>query len=67
MCRTGCRGANPHGRVTLALAGFFAGLGACLVVDLLTERSEPGRFVTGLLAVASLLVAFLSLVTRAFG
>lgn len=53
--------------MTLALAGFFAGLGACLVVDLLTQRSEPGRFVTGLLAVASLLVAFLSLVTRAFG
>jgi hypothetical protein len=53
--------------VTLALAAFFGGLGACLAVDLLTERSDAGRVVTGVLALASLLVALLSVVTRAFG
>jgi hypothetical protein len=53
--------------MTVVLALFYAGLGVCLVADLVTDKGAPDRRTTGLLAAGSLAVAVGSFVTQAFG
>ena len=65
------RGSGGHSGagdvMTVVLALFYAGLGVCLVVDLVTDKGAPDRRTTGLLAAGSLAVAVGSFVTQAFG
>lgn len=53
--------------MTVLIAAFFAGLGCCLVAELLHEPRAPGWRVTSALAALSLTIAVGTIVTGAFG
>jgi hypothetical protein len=60
-------GRGAMGVVTLVLAAFFAGVGASLTLEVVTDPGAPDRRTTGVLAVLSLLVAAVTLTSQAFG
>ncbi|MFO7280737.1 MAG: hypothetical protein C0P77_010075 [Thermoanaerobacterales bacterium] len=55
------------GVVTVILAAFFAGVGASLTLEVVTDPAAPDRRTTGVLAALSLLVAVVTLTSQAFG
>jgi hypothetical protein len=55
------------GVVTVILAAFFAGVGASLTLEVITDPAAPDRRTTGVLAALSLLVAVVTLTSQAFG